>query len=333
MNTHDHIFKQMFRNFFGELLALTMPWLRRAPVRPRLLRTELFADLPRRRLRQVDLVALVRRRRDARAAVVHVEIEARARPEMRRRMCEYNLLLRLGYGRSVLPLVVYLEGGPAAGLDPVTVEDECDGFELGRLRYLAFSLARCSAGEYLERPEPLAWALAALMQPGDWSPEQLREECETRILGAELPAGQRELLLECVRQYLPRDGEDAVTYDRASQGGTMSILEPEEIDLHTVDPEELTPRSRIEYRGWKLGMEMGRSEGRAEGRAEGQAEGERRLLVNLLEARFGPLSEADRRRVEAIDSTEELERLARRLMEATSLADLGLDGNSGPSPS
>lgn len=193
------------------------------------------------------------------------------------------------------------------------------------MRYLAFSLSRCSAREYLERPEPLAWALAALMQPGELSPQRLREECEARIRNEELPAGRRELLLECVRQYLPRDGEDAVTYDRASQGGTMGILEPEEIDLHTVDPEELTPLSRIEYRGWKLGMEMGRSEGRMEG--------ERRLLLSQIEVRFGPLSEADRQHIEAIDSTEELERLGRRLMDATTLADLGLDGASEPDPS
>lgn len=109
----------------------------------------------------------------------------------------------------------------------------------------------------------------------------------------------------------------------------MGILEPEEIDLHTVDPEDLTPLSRIEYRGWKLGLEMGRNEGRTEGRAEG----ERRLLLSQIEVRFGPLDDADRQRIEATDSTEELERLGRRLMEATSLADLGLDGGSEPRPS
>ena len=91
------------------------------------------------------------------------------------------------------------------------------------------------------------------------------------------------------------------------------MIVPEKIDLHTVDPDELTPLSQIEYRGWKLGM----------------ADGERRLLTSLLEARFGPLSAAQRQRLEAVDSTEELERLGRLVLTATCLADLGLDDGAG----
>jgi hypothetical protein len=45
------------------------------------------------------------------------------------------------------------------------------------------------------------------------------------------------------------------------------------------------------------GRVEGRVEGRAEGRAEGRTEGETLFLERLLQAKFGPLSAADRQRI------------------------------------
>lgn len=57
-----------------------------------------------------------------------------------------------------------------------------------------------------------------------------------------------------------------------------------------------------------------------------RAEEGRRMVVRLTEHRFGPLAEEDRRRIQAIESTDELERLYDRLLEARSLEELGLNG-------
>ncbi|HEY3491572.1 MAG TPA: Rpn family recombination-promoting nuclease/putative transposase [Solirubrobacterales bacterium] len=85
-------------------------------------------------------------------------------------------------------------------------------------------------------------------------------------------------------------------------------------------------------REWKdLGREEGRQEGRQEGREEGRQEERQKTLQALcpallaqLEQRFGPLSEDTRRRVEAIDSAEDLAELLKKLWSASSLAELGL---------
>ena len=50
----------------------------------------------------------------------------------------------------------------------------------------------------------------------------------------------------------------------------------------------------------------------------------RRVLLNTLEARFGPLSEEVRRKVEGIDSFEELAELSVRVGSVSSLDSLGL---------
>lgn len=84
---------------------------------------------------------------------------------------------------------------------------------------------------------------------------------------------------------------------------------------------EMTWADKLEHKGWK----RGRQEGRHEGIREGRQEGIRALLLDQLEARFGPLSGTVRRHLEAIDSADELARLVRRVVTAGSLAELGLN--------
>jgi uncharacterized protein DUF4351 len=79
--------------------------------------------------------------------------------------------------------------------------------------------------------------------------------------------------------------------------------------------------------GWVEGREEGKAEGRqqgkVEGRQQGKVEGMRQLLLEQLKQRFGPLPPAVRRRVGAIDSPKELGALAKRVLAADSLAEMG----------
>ena len=66
-------------------------------------------------------------------------------------------------------------------------------------------------------------------------------------------------------------------------------------------------------------VERGRQEGLQEG-----LRGMREMLLRLLERRFSPLPGGVPQRVSAIDSTEELTRLAEKVLSARSLEELGL---------
>jgi hypothetical protein len=70
------------------------------------------------------------------------------------------------------------------------------------------------------------------------------------------------------------------------------------------------------------GLAEGRARGLAEGRAEGRAEGERRVILLLGETRFGPADADTRAHLDAISDAEVLERLAGRLLTASSWTDL-----------
>jgi len=61
-------------------------------------------------------------------------------------------------------------------------------------------------------------------------------------------------------------------------------------------------------------LKEGKAEGRAEGRVEGKVEEARTLLLKLGTIRFGPADEATQDAIQAIASTEALERLVERLL-------------------
>lgn len=61
-----------------------------------------------------------------------------------------------------------------------------------------------------------------------------------------------------------------------------------------------------------------------EGRREGRLEGTRKVLLQQMTLRFGPLPAAVRQKVEAISSAQTLSRLARKVITSESLQDLGL---------
>src|SRR5579884_2875040 len=68
---------------------------------------------------------------------------------------------------------------------------------------------------------------------------------------------------------------------------------------------------------------QGRREGRREGRLEGRLEGRRQTLLELLELKFGPLSEESVGRVNSL-SEAQLSEITRRVLTASTLAELGL---------
>ena len=84
--------------------------------------------------------------------------------------------------------------------------------EVVRIFYTAFGLAEARADYYLERPEPLAWALAALMKPVRRSRAEHKLACLRRIAGAGLSDRERSLLTSCVEQWMEMRPEDRDEY-------------------------------------------------------------------------------------------------------------------------
>jgi len=303
MPRHDQRFKDLLRTFFPDFLRLVVPEAaRRLDVSSLIfLDKELFTDWPEGRRREIDLLAEVvevrgRSRRRGKI-LVHVEIERQARRQAAVRLHRYFGQLQARQDLPILSILVFLRGGPPG----VTLES-LPYWVLGEARwsfsYIAFGLSGCRAEDYLAKPEPLAWALAALMRPEQLSRAALKLACLRRIAAAELDEIQRFLLVNCVQFYLELTREEAVEYE---------VLRAQEEDRE-VEVMAMNWVERLENQHEQVG----------------RREGIRQVLLRQLALRFGPLPDAVRSRVEAISSVARLNRLAEKVVVVGSLEEMGL---------
>ncbi|HYU30540.1 MAG TPA: DUF4351 domain-containing protein [Thermoanaerobaculia bacterium] len=317
MPPHDRLFKSLLRAFLPDLLRLVAPGVaaRLRLSRLTFLDKELLAEGGR---READLIARIPLRKGG-ALVIHVEIEARARRAMPQRLRAYALRIQTLYDGQLLTILLNLRGGPA-GIQRVRREGEIPGPGLSSFQYIVFGLAGCAAADFLKRPEPLAWALAALMRSGSMSRAEHKLACLRRIAAARLNRDRELLLMNFVEAYL------VLTPEQAEEYKLLSARNPN----REVRDMWMTWSETIEAKGRKEGIRLGREEGLEKGlekglqrgQAQGKREGMRELLLHLLAQRFGPLPDVVRSQVEAITSTRRLTSLAGKVLTARSLRDL-----------
>jgi predicted transposase YdaD len=309
MPSHDSIFKRLLRSFFADLLNLTVPEVaaRLEVSQPVLLDKEFFT--PGGRRRELDLLVEVSFLAASEPPLlIHVEVEARARPDMGRRLWRYRKQIQAVHDSHVLSIVVYLQRGKA-GVQVQALDEHLLGRDLAPFHYISLGLAGCDANEYLGRPEPLAWGLAALMQKGVRSRPALQVACMKRIATAKMEETRRMLLVDCVEAYLELNPEEAAEYS-----ALCTVRENREVKKMA-----MTWSEKLEAKGMEKGIQQGFERGEQKG-----LRALRKVLLNLLEQRFGPLAEETRQQVEAISSLERLTRLSERVLTARSLGALRL---------
>lgn len=141
---------------------------------------------------------------DLRGEVVTVLVQVEPGPpdaeEVSQLLGRWLGALGVVYSRPVLFHLVCLTGcRPGLNLETAAVT-RIAGMETLRIFYLQFGLSEARAEHYLDRPEPLAWALAAWMRHGRLSRKALREACRRRITAAEVPEEVKSLLLGSIEE-------------------------------------------------------------------------------------------------------------------------------------
>ncbi|HBL25531.1 MAG TPA: hypothetical protein DD490_01715, partial [Acidobacteria bacterium] len=169
-----------------------------------------------------------------------------------------------------------------------------EGFKEKRtavFRYRQLSLSGCRAEDWLRRPEPLAWAFAALMRPGRWSRAELKLECLRRIARSSVVGLRKQVLVNWVETYVQLTGPDAEELERL-----LDLEGNEEIkDM------ELTWLGQAEARGLEQGLVKG-----TQAATRQAVERLRSVVFRQIEQRFGTVPSPVRRKVEAMDALEPL---------------------------
>lgn len=305
---HDAFFKSLLKAFLKEFIELFYPdkaaQLDFSHVE--FLDKETFTDLGRGEVKDLDIVAKVRTRDGGcEVVLIHVEVEARTRRGFEARMYDYYQTLRLRHRCPVLPIALFLSGG-AVGLERPVHHDRTLGEEVCDFRFWRVSLKRLHGAEYVGKRNPLAAGLAALMTPGMPARWEWKVACWKAVAHARVDAARRTLLADCLEGYLPLDARDAERFER------------------TLAAEENTEVQEMRKTWSQQLMEKGEERGRKIGEERGRAEAKRETLLTLMRAKFGALPPVVARKVSAIENLRRLDTLLRRILTATSVAEMNL---------
>jgi hypothetical protein len=299
MEDHDQRFKKLVREFFRELIFLFFPeWAGCFNfAKAEWLDKEIFTDVRRGRRRAMDLVAKLPATKAAAPAagaagsclvIIHLEVESRkSAVALRPRICDYYRELRRKHGLPVWPIAIYLH----VGLDGVgwdVYEELFLGRVIDHFEYAYVGLPGLAGVKYLEGESLLGVALSVLMAMPAERQAEFKAQALDRVLKSKENAVRKTLLCECIEAYLPLEGPALAEYE----------------DLLLTKYPEVRAMALTTYE-------------------KGLVEGQRALLKEMIEERFGPLSPAVRKRLAAL-SAERLVQVAKALMTADSLKDLGL---------
>lgn len=301
-HSHDKLFRTVFALFLKDLIELVHPELAALVDldHPRFVGEKLFADFRHAGHVRPDLVAEAATREDEpRLVLVHVEAEGEFRSTIDARTERYGFHLILKSGRTVLTIVVFLTGGPR-GVEIREVQRKIGAFETSRFRYLAFGLSRSLAEDYLDRPQPLAAALAALMKSEKWDRVEHKLECLRAISRAkDLGIRKRYVLAKVVNTYLQltEDEEHRFAEVVRREGGK------EVQDMVVTWDEALAEREAI-------------------GEAKGRLEAAQKAVLVSARRRFGSLAPEFEEQIRAIEDLDRLYAVLEQILEADAIGDV-----------
>jgi hypothetical protein len=297
---HDQIFKNAFSHRFQDLIELVDPDLAATLdlSAPKFLGTEAFTDFPEGARAAADLVAETPTRLgEAQLVLVHTEIEGEFRRTIDRRTLRYSMHLRLKFDVPVVSVVVFLTGGPP-GVTRRTIVETVGALEVDRFTYLAFGLSGSLAEAWVDRPQPLAAALAALMRSEVWDNAERKVRCLKAVRRAELDEARSFELANIVATYIPLDPKEETRFE--------ALIEQD---------------ANKEVQEMVITWEDALADSEARGEARGIQTGEALLLKRQLGRRCGELPAWVDERLEQA-SREELEGWADRVLEAKRLEDV-----------
>ncbi|MGH8066228.1 MAG: Rpn family recombination-promoting nuclease/putative transposase [Candidatus Entotheonellia bacterium] len=278
--------------FFHEFLELFFPEVaaRLDFGRVVFLDKEVFTDVPEGSRRELDLVAQVYTQDGAPELILlHIEVQAQREREFPYRMFEYYALLRLRYKVPVFPVVVYLVAR-TGGLSEVAYEERLFGQAILTFRFQSVGLPDLASDDYRAVDNPLAPALSALMQPGSLGRTLQKALSLRQTLGSPVDEARKSLLINIIETYMRLSETEDEEFRR--------LIRQEEL-------QEVTQMLTIyEERGI--------------------IKGKRDALLKQLRFKFGDVPEAVAAKVQAIDTEAELDALLERVLQANTLADMGL---------
>ena len=308
---HDQIFKQLIEAFFQDFMELFCPGEAKLIdfSRVEFMREEYFTDVGLGNRRRLDLVVKVGLRSGGEKYVlVHVEFESsRKERDFPRRMYQYHCQLFLRHDLDIIPIAVFSDEARWREPVPDHFEMTVAGETIVRFHYRLIKLKHLDYREFLGSPNPLAYALMAKMDYTRRERVRLKIDFLRLILKSDVDSARKSLLIDFVETYVSLDPQERIEFEQI----VSSDHRYEEVKKMVTVYEQ-------------KGIEKGIEQGIEQGIEKGIEKGKKQMLLLVLNKKFGPLSDMQQQTFLRIDSTQELDHLLLKIMDANSFEELNL---------
>ena len=291
---HDKLFKELIRSFFFEFLELFFPELNQHLDKEYLefLEQEVFTDISTGKKYVIDLLAKVRFRGEGAVFLIHGENQNKWESPFLQRMFFYFAWLTFKHLLPIYPVVVFSFKNPL-GKKPNVFEVKFPDFTPLRFEYRAVQLNRLNWRDFLRHQNPVACALMSKMKIAKEDRPKVKLECLRMLVTLKLTPGKQEQLSGFIDTYLRLDKAEEQVFEQAWE---------------QIAPQERETTMEIITSWMERGIEQGE-----------QREAEKLVLL-LLNHKFGSLPELMEGRVRSLELTQQ-EDLAKALLGFQQLAD------------
>ena len=288
---HDRLFKELLSTFFLDFIDLFCPelavYLDRSSIE--FLDKEIFTDVTHGEKHEADIIAKARFRGEELGFLIHVEPQARRQDHFPQRMFTYFARFHEKYQLPVYPIAVFSFKTPREA-EPAAYRVDFPDFAVLAFHFRVVQLNRLAWQDFVDRMNPVAAALMALMAMEPWEKAHVKLACLRLLAKLQLDPARRQLISGFIDQYLQL---------------TMEQTEEFEVELQKILPEEKESVVEIMTSWKKEGVELG----------------ERKLLLHLLRTKVGEIDSLTVQQIERL-STDRIESLGEAMMDFTSRNEL-----------
>ncbi len=225
---HDRLFKELITTFFIEFLELFFPavltYLDQNSIE--FLDKEVFPEIPLAESLETDIVVKTKFQGKDAFFLVHVENQAKKKPDFEKRMFRYFCLLSGKHDLPVYPIAVLSFDSPRAA-QPSKYRVVFPNKVVMEFNYELIQLNQLNWRNYLQNRNPVAAALMAKMNIARQDRPRVKLECLRLLATLRLDPARMKLISGFVDSYLRLNAEEEVQLK--SQISTLQSDEQEEV--------------------------------------------------------------------------------------------------------
>lgn len=225
---HDRLFKELITTFFIEFLELFFPavltYLDQNYIE--FSDKEVFAEIPLADSLETDIVVKTKFQGKDAFFLVHVENQAKQKPDFEKRMFRYFCLLSGKHDLPVYPIALLSFDSPRAA-QPSKYRVVFPNKVVMEFNYELIQLNRLNWRNYLQNRNPVAAALMAKMNIARQDRPRVKLECLRLLATLRLDPARMKLISGFVDTYLRLNAEEEVQLK--SQISTLESDEQEEV--------------------------------------------------------------------------------------------------------